>query len=112
MHDFSDEHSESPRLEEGLADELNHLLSNMGAVLAERGHRPSGRRWLGISASLAAAAAVGLLLILPRNTADPPGPRPVTSSTARLEVESSGRFAVFPTNNPDIAVVWLFKEDQ
>lgn len=60
-----------------------------------------------------AAAAVATVMIA--RTAVQPRPEvalPANSVTASLEVSSSRPFAVFATDNPDIAVVWLFDEEE
>jgi hypothetical protein len=38
--------------------------------------------------------------------------QPEIPLTATLEVESDRRFAVFPTDNPNIAIIWLFDEEE
>ena len=63
---------------------------------------------------LAAAAAVAALILVPGDGTEQRGgpdnsagaPR-TPSMMAEMDVEADGPFVVFPTNNPDIAVVWL-----
>lgn len=66
-------------------------------------------------ASLAAAAAVAaLILVRGGETGDevatliPPPDSRVPSMVSEMNVEADRPFAVFPTSDPDIAVVWLF----
>jgi len=70
--------------------------------------RPS-RRWT--AGPLAAAAAVAALVLV-RGTGieEDAGPvaSPAPSMVSEMNVEADGPFAVFPTRDPDIAVVWLF----
>ena len=84
---------------------------DLGQVAPPRG-RTAWRRWtLG---PLAAAAAVAALILVPGDgTEQSGGPDPsagaprTPSMMAEMDVEAEGPFVVFPTNNPDIAVVWL-----
>ena len=75
-------------------------------------HPTAWKRWtLG---PLAAAAAVAALILVPGDGTEQSGgpdlsagsPR-TPSMMAEMDVEADGPFVVFPTNNPDIAVVWL-----
>lgn len=66
-------------------------------------------------ASLAAAAVVAaLILVRGGETGDevatliPPPDSRVPSMVSEMNVEADRPFAVFPTSDPDIAVVWLF----
>jgi hypothetical protein len=62
-------------------------------------------------ASLAAAALLTLLLTRPASnplTESRPSGR---SLTARLDVSADRPFAVIATDNPDIAIVWLFNQE-
>lgn len=98
---------------QGIAD-LNRLLDGMGDVLAKRMLAKRRRRRITVSSALLAAAGVGALLITSRGAGPEVGieaPSPLLS-TIGLDVESPDRFAVFPTNNPNIAVVWVFPEEE
>lgn len=85
--------------------------ADLGQVAPPRG-RTAWKRWtLG---PLAAAAAVAALILVPGDgTEQGGGPDPsagaprTPSMMAEMDVEADGPFVVFPTNNPDIAVVWL-----
>lgn len=98
---------------QGIAD-LNRLLDGMGDILARRMRAKLRRRRITASSALLAAAGVGALLVASRGAGPEVGdgaPSPLLS-TIGLDVESPDRFAVFPTNNPDIAVVWVFPEEE
>ena len=99
---------------------LTAMVQQMGGRLpaADLGHttpprRPTAwKRWtLG---PLAAAAAVAALILVPGDGTEQSGgpdnsagaPR-TPSMMADMDVEAAGPFVVFPTDNPDIAVVWL-----
>ena len=79
--------------------------------------RPAPRRYasagwrlaLGLAGG-AAALVVALLLWRPA----PPSPAAAAgqSITATLDAESPRPFAVFATDNPDIAIVWLFDQEE
>ena len=64
--------------------------------------------------SPSSAAAVPALILVPGDGTEQ-GDGPDTSAgaprtpsmMAEMDVEADGPFVVFPTNNPDIAVVWL-----
>ncbi len=65
-------------------------------------------------APLAAAAAVAALILVRGAGNDPhgglespAGAPPATNMMAEMDVEADKPFVVFPTSNPDIAVVWL-----
>ncbi|WP_419857063.1 hypothetical protein [Candidatus Palauibacter irciniicola] len=77
------------------------------------GRRPAWRRWT--VGPLAAAAVVAALLLLP-NGAIEEGGVPLTSPTrsmvSDMDVEADRPFVVFPTNDPDIAVVWLLNPEE
>ncbi len=73
---------------------------------AARPRSPS-RRW----AVLAAAAAVGALLLLPGRSLPPPGPELLGPGARRLptvEAMTGQRVAVVETDNPEITVLWFF----
>lgn len=71
--------------------------------------RHTTRRWR-TAASLAAAAAIaGLILVRGGETGEggEPTPSPPPSMVSELNVEADRPFMVFPTRDPNIAVVWL-----
>jgi hypothetical protein len=75
----------------------------------------TGRRTRPLLATLGvAAAAMALLVIAETEPAAPPAATAADAEpmTASLNVSSSRPFAVFPTDNPDIAIVWLFDEEE
>ena len=77
------------------------------------GRRPAWRRWT--VAPLAAAAIVAALLLLPNNAIEEEGSpltSPPRSMVSDMDVEADRPFVVFPTNDPDIAVVWLLNSEE
>ena len=103
---------------------MNTVLSAMANQMSERlptattsetdlARRRASRRWR-IMVPLATAAAIAALLLLrggkPENGGEslilPPASR-VPSMVSEMDVEADRPFAVFPTSDPDIAVVWL-----
>ena len=106
------------------ARNMNSLLSAMANRLSESSpvvenaqavplrRRPAGG-WRTM-VPLAAAAAIAALVLMrgegieesggPDNLAGAP---PATNMMAEMDVEADKPFVVFPTSDPDIAVVWL-----
>ena len=96
-----------------MADRASERLPTSAGELgaAARG-QPAWKRWAW--APLAAAAAVAALILVrgqgtdrsggPASSAGAP---PATNMMAELDVEAEKPFVVFPTTDPDIAVVWL-----
>ena len=80
------------------------------AVSAQR--RPS-RRWRAVVPLAAAAAVAALILARSGETGEeggpliPPPSARTPSMVSEIDVEADGPFAVFPTSDPNIAVVWL-----
>ena len=79
---------------------------------APASHQPSWKRWT--LAPLAAAAVVAGLILLRGEGIDESGglessagAPPATNMMAEMDVEADKPFVVFPTSDPDIAVVWL-----
>jgi hypothetical protein len=100
------------------AQDLLHGMRELDTALSAPGPSriaafPRWMRWrnFGLATGLAAATLAALLLSSPdvQLPADDSASVPLT---ATLEVESDRRFAVFATNNPDIAIVWLFDEEE
>ncbi len=94
------------RLSEGLPAVSPEL------VLPSR-RRPAWRRWA--VAPLAAAAVVAALILLPNGAieeAGGPDASPARSMVSEMDVEADRPFVVFPTNDPDIAVVWLLSPEE
>ena len=103
---------------------MNALLEEMAVRASERVpslvngfgapalRRPAWKRWT--MAPLAAAAAVAALILARGLGTDQGGglepsasAPPATNMMAELDVEADKPFVVFPTTDPDIAVVWL-----
>jgi hypothetical protein len=78
-------------------------------VPAPTGADPGWRFALGLAGS-AAAVIASLMLWQPRISRVPPV-NPEPSITATLDAAASRPFAVFATDNPDIAIVWLFDRE-
>lgn len=77
------------------------------------GRRPAWRRWT--VGPLAAAAVVAALLLLPNGATEEDGiplMSPPRSMVSDMDVEADRPFVVFPTNDPDIAVVWLLNPEE
>jgi hypothetical protein len=102
-----------------MAEAAGHRARNRGgAATTAAGDRPI-RPWIVRRAGPAlatlgvAAAAVATLVFVRPDRASPPEPRAIDAPlTSSLEVSSSRPFAVFPTDNPDIAIVWLLNEEE
>ena len=97
-----------------LADQLSESLPAVvygHATPARR--RSSWRKW---TVGPLAAAAVVAALILVRSDAVEEGsglpPPPQRSMVSEMDVEADRPFVVFPTNDPDIAVVWLLSPEE
>ena len=91
-----------------MADQLSDGLPAMvyGPAMPAR-RRPSWRRWT--VGPLAAAAVVAALILLPGGVIEEGGAPPTSpprSMVSEMGVEADRPFVVFPTNDPDIAVVW------
>lgn len=75
--------------------------------------RRHARRWQTLAPLAAAAAIAALILVRVGETGDggdpliSPAESRIPSMVSELDVEADRPFAVFPTSNPDIAVVWL-----
>ena len=106
------------------ARNMNEVLSAMASEVSERVPTPiHGRtapvrrgpfsRWRTV-APLAAAAIAALVLVRGGEMARedepfiPPPESRVPSMVSEMDVEADIPFAVLPTSDPDIAVVWLF----
>ena len=71
--------------------------------------------WKWTAGPLAAAAVVAALILLPDGAIEE-GPvsaaPPPRSMVSEMDVEADRPFVVFPTNDPDIAVVWLLSPEE
>lgn len=90
-------------------------LEHAGPVehAAPVGRRPEWSRWT--VGPLAAAAVVAALLLLPNNASEEGGgplTSPPRSMVSDMDVDADRPFVVFPTNDPDIAVVWLLNPEE
>ena len=98
----------SERLPDPMVDPATPLH---GPPAPERRH-PS---WKWTAGPLAAAAVVATLLLLPNGAIEEVGgplPSPARSMVSEMDVEADRPFVVFPTNDPDIAVVWLLNPEE
>lgn len=71
--------------------------------------------WKWTAGPLAAAAVIAALLLLPNGTIEEVGgplTSPRRSMVSEMDVEADRPFVVFPTNDPDIAVVWLLNPEE
>ena len=71
------------------------------------------RRWT--VGPLAAAAVLSALLLLPDGAIEEvngPLASPARSMVTEMDVDADRPFVVFPTNDPDIAVVWLLSPEE
>ncbi len=84
-----------------------------GPTVPVRRHRHPSWKWT--AGPLAAAAVVAALLLLPNGAIEEVGgplPSPPRSMVSEMDVEADRPFVVFPTNDPDIAVVWLLNPEE
>lgn len=95
----------------------NQLSEDVPAVPPEHAtpvrRRLVWRRWT--VGPLAAAAVVAALILLPNGAieeVDGPLASPTRSMVSEMGVEADRPFVVFPTNDPDIAVVWLLSPEE
>ena len=101
-----------------MADKLSESLPAPEFGRAARPDRRSAWRNRALAPLAAAAAVAALILLLGDRTGQSSGPessagvpgRP--SMMAEMEVEADRPFVVFPTTDPDIAVVWLFNSEE
>ena len=97
-----------------LANQLSEDLPAMPSEhVAPVRRRLGWRRWT--VGPLAAAAVVAALILLPNGAIEEvnrPLPSPARSMVSEMDVEADRPFVVFPTNDPDIAVVWLLSPEE
>ena len=106
------------------AGNMNAVLSAMADQVSDRlptpihgkaapVHRRPAWRWQTVAPLAAAAAIAALILVRGGETGRdgelliPPPASRAASMVSEMDVEADRPFAVFPTNDPDIAVVWL-----
>lgn len=95
-----------------MAGQMGEGLPEVGGGRGALARRRAAWRWR-VAGTLAAAAAVAALILTRGDGTDRNGPDPsagaprAPSMMAEIDVEADGPFVVFPTSDPDIAVVWL-----
>ena len=96
-----------------IADQVSaRLPTPIHGKAAPTAHRQGGR-WRTVAPFAAAAAIAALILLRGGETVEevatltPPPASRVPSMVSEMDVEADRPFAVFPTSNPDIAVIWL-----
>ncbi len=89
--------------------QLDGMLRGMSEALAQRLEKRQRRRRRLTTSALLAAAAVAGIWIVPRLRTPEALEQPMTNLVG-LDVAPANRFAVFPTDNPSISVVWVFQE--
>ena len=99
-----------------MANQLGEGLPNVPHEHALPVHRrPAWRRRAVAVGPLAAAAVVAALILLPGGVIEEGGAPPTSpprSMVSEMDVEAVRPFVVFPTNDPDIAVVWLLSPEE
>lgn len=101
----------SGRLPDPMADPATPVQGPTAPSAPERRH-PA---WKWTAGPLAAAAVFAALLLLPKGAIEEVGgplPSPPRSMVSEMDVEAERPFVVFPTNDPDIAVVWLLNPEE
>ncbi len=111
------------------ARNMNTVLSAMANQVSERvptpihgeaapARRRSTWRWRTVAPLAAAAAIAALILVRGGETGEemailiPPPESRIPSMVSEMDVEADRPFAVFPTSDPDIAVVWLLNPQE
>ena len=96
-----------------LADQMSDRLPTPIHGKAAPARRRRAWRWQTVAPLAAAAAIAALILVRGGETGRdgelliPPPASRATSMVSEIDVEADRSFAVFPTSDPDIAVVWL-----
>ena len=81
-------------------------------------HQRPTWRWQTVAPLAAAAAIAALILVRGGETGEemailiPPPESHIPSMVSEMDVEADRPFAVFPTSDPDIAVVWLLNPQE
>ena len=111
------------------ARNMNAVLSAMAGEVSEGlptpirlrtvpTHGGTERRWRAVVPLAAAAAVTALILVRGGKTGDggesliPPPESRIPSMVSEMDVEADRPFAVFPTSDPNIAVVWLLNPQE
>jgi len=108
----------APLIEQLLAteSEVSLWLDAPARAATPQGHWSGGAaRWALAAAAIAGVAVTGSMMLGPDPLTDSPDvvqlPSALDAPPTDLNVEAEGDFVVFPTRNPDIAVVWLLNGD-
>ncbi len=111
------------------ARNINAVLSAMAEKVSERvptpihaeaapARRRLAWRWQTVAPLAAAAAIAALILVRGGERGEemailiPPPESRIPSMVSEMDVEADRPFAVFPTSDPDIAVVWLLNPQE
>ncbi|WP_428278384.1 hypothetical protein [Candidatus Palauibacter sp.] len=100
---------------ERLPDPMVDPATPVHDATAPSAHERRQPSWKWTAGPLAAAAVVAALLLLPTGAIEEvgvPAASPPRSMVSELDVEADRPFVVFPTNDPDIAVVWLLSPEE
>ena len=96
-----------------MADQVSDRLPTPIHGKAAPSRRRPALRWQTVAPLAAAAAIAALILVRGGETGRdgelliPPPASRAASMVSEMDVEADRPFAVFPTNDPNIAVVWL-----
>ena len=101
-----------------MADEVGERVPTPIHAKAAPARRRPAWRWQTVAPLAAAAAIAALILIRGVETGEevatliPPPESRIPSMVSEMDVEADRPFAVFPTSDPDIAVVWLLNPQE
>ena len=101
-----------------MADEVSERVPTPIHAKAAPARRRPARRWQTVAPLAAAAAIAALILVRGEETGEevatliPPPESRIPSMVNEMDVEADRPFAVFPTSDPDIAVVWLLNPQE
>lgn len=101
-----------------MADEVSESLPTPIHGKVAPAPRRRAWRWQTVAPLAAAAAIAALILVRGGETGEevatfiPPPESRVPSMVSEMDVEADQPFAVFPTSDPDIAVVWLLNPQE
>ena len=103
-----------PRLDERAAGELDQLLNALGGRLAEEApqdRRRSPALVRGAAVAVFAAVLAVLLFGIPGRRGGPPATFD-TDTALTWDVSADQSFAVFPTTDDDMVIIWMLGENQ
>ena len=101
-----------------MADRVSERLPTPIHAKAAPARRRPTWRWQAVAPLAAAAVIAALILVRGGKMGDsdqlliPPPESRVPSMVSEMDVEADRPFAVFPTSDPDIAVVWLLNPQE